>query len=53
MEPYALVVRDGSGELRALDLGDTAVSLEELREKVPGLDEALGRAMDHRFGREA
>jgi hypothetical protein len=45
-EPYALVVRDGGGDVRVLDVGATPVSLEELRERIPGLDEALGRALD-------
>jgi hypothetical protein len=39
-EPYALVVRDAGG-LRALDIGATVVSLEALRELVPGLDAVL------------
>jgi len=39
-EPYALVVRDAGG-IRALDVGATAVSLEALREGIPGLDAML------------
>ncbi len=39
-EPYALVVRDAGG-IRALDFGATAVSLEALREGIPGLDAVL------------
>jgi hypothetical protein len=39
-EPYALIVRD-SGGIRAIDAGDLAVSLDELREKVPGLETVL------------
>ena len=39
-EPYALVVRDADG-IRALDIGATAVSLEALREGIPGLDAVL------------
>ena len=36
-EPAAIVVRDGGGTW-AVDAGATAVSLEELRERIPGLD---------------
>ena len=39
-EPYALVVRDAGG-IRALDIGAAAVSLEALREEIPGLDAVL------------
>ena len=39
-EPYALVVRDAGG-IRALDIGATPVSLEALREGIPGLDAVL------------
>jgi hypothetical protein len=39
-EPYALVVRDAGG-VRALDVCATAVSLEALRERLPGLDAVL------------
>jgi hypothetical protein len=39
-EPYALVARDAGG-IRALDIGATAVSLEALREGIPGLDAVL------------
>lgn len=39
-EPYALIVREAGG-IRAIDCGAVAVSLEELREKVPELDVAL------------
>jgi uncharacterized spore protein YtfJ len=39
-EPYALVVRDADGT-RVLDIGDTPVSLEAIRERIPGLDAVL------------
>lgn len=39
-EPYALVVRDAGG-IRALDVGAPAISLEALREEIPGLDAML------------
>ena len=39
-EPYALVVRDAGG-VRAIDTDAAAVSLEALREKVPGLGAVL------------
>jgi uncharacterized spore protein YtfJ len=39
-EPYALVVRDAGGT-RVLGIGDTAVSLEAIRERIPGLDAVL------------
>lgn len=39
-EPYALVVRDAGG-IRALEIGVTPVSLEALRERIPGLDTVL------------
>lgn len=39
-EPYALVVRDAGG-MRAVDTNASAVSLEQLREKIPGLDAVL------------
>ena len=39
-EPYALVVRDAGG-IRSLALGETAVSLEALREEIAGLDAVL------------
>ncbi len=39
-EPYALVVRD-AGDLRAVDTDAMALSLAELREKIPGLDALL------------
>jgi hypothetical protein len=39
-EPYALVVRDAGG-IRALEIGATVVSLEALREGIPGLDAVL------------
>jgi hypothetical protein len=39
-EPYALIVRDAGG-IRALDAGGAAVSLETLRDAIPGLDAAL------------
>jgi hypothetical protein len=37
VEPYALIVRDAGG-IRAVDADATPISLEELREKIPGLD---------------
>ncbi len=43
LEPYALIVRDALG-IRALDVGAGAVSLEQLRERIPGLDAMLKRA---------
>lgn len=39
-EPVALILRDGSG-IRALDIGAGPVSLDPLRDKVPGLDAVL------------
>jgi len=39
-EPYALIVRDAGG-IWALDTGAMAVSLEALREGIPGLDAVL------------
>jgi hypothetical protein len=39
-EPYALVLRDEGG-LRVVDASATEVSLEALRERLPGLDAAL------------
>ena len=39
-ELYALIVHDAGG-LRALDTDAAAVSLDELRERVPGLDAVL------------
>lgn len=39
-EPYALIVRDAGG-LWAIDTDAAAVSLEALRESVPGLDNVL------------
>lgn len=39
-EPYALVVRDAGG-IRILGIGATVVSLEALREGIPGLDAVL------------
>ena len=39
-EPHALIVRDARG-LRAVDAGSGPVSLDALRETVPGLDAAL------------
>lgn len=39
-EPYALVVRDAGG-LWAIDTDAAAVSLDGLRERVPGLDTVL------------
>lgn len=38
-EPYALIVRDADG-LRAVTIGET-VSLEQLRERIPGIDAVL------------
>ena len=39
-EPYALVVRDAGG-IRAVGTGTVAVSLQQLREKIPELDVLL------------
>lgn len=39
-EPYALIVRDAGG-LWAIDTDAAAVSLEALRQSVPGLDTVL------------
>jgi len=39
-EPYALVVRDADG-VRAVGIGAAAVPLEELRERIPGLEAML------------
>ena len=39
-EPYALVVRDASGT-RALEVAAATVSIEELRERIPGFDALL------------
>lgn len=39
-EPYALIVRDAGG-LWAIDTDAVAVSLDGLRERVPGLDTVL------------
>ena len=39
-EPYALVVRDANGT-RAINVEDVAVSIEELRAKIPGFDDLL------------
>jgi len=39
-QPYALVVRDANG-IRTLNIGAAAVSLEQLREKIPTLDALL------------
>ena len=44
-EPYALVVRDEGG-VHVVGLGAEAVSLEALREKVPGLDDGLGASAE-------
>jgi hypothetical protein len=38
-QPYALIVRDAAG-LRTVDI-DVAISLEELRERIPELDALL------------
>ncbi len=43
VEPYALVVRDAGG-IRLVDIGAVAVSLEDLRERIPGLDALLASA---------
>lgn len=40
LEPYALIVRDGLG-IRVIDVGAGAVSLEQLREQITGLDGLL------------
>jgi uncharacterized spore protein YtfJ len=40
-EPVALVVRDEDG-VHAIGLGAMAVSIEALRERIPGLDDGLG-----------
>jgi hypothetical protein len=40
IEPYALVVRDPAG-LRALGIGEVAVSIEQLRHRVPEIDALL------------
>ena len=39
-EPYALIVRE-RGDTRAVGIDGAEVSLEELREQVPGLDALL------------
>lgn len=39
-EPVALIVRDAGG-IRALDIGAGPLSLDTLREKLPGLDAVL------------
>lgn len=39
-EPYALIVRDAGG-IRAVGVGAAAISLEELRERIRGLDALL------------
>jgi hypothetical protein len=39
-EPYAVVVRDAGG-IRAVDTGALEVSLDELRERIPGFDALL------------
>lgn len=39
-EPHALVVRDDGG-VRVIGLGAVTVSLEALREAIPGLDDGL------------
>jgi hypothetical protein len=39
-EPYALVVREAGG-LRVVAAGPAPVSLEELRERIPGLEALL------------
>ncbi len=40
VEPYALIVRDAGG-IRVIDIGAIGVSLEDLRERIPGLDALL------------
>ena len=42
-EPYALVVRDAGGT-RAVNVAAIAVSMEELRERMPDLDALLAPA---------
>lgn len=42
-EPYALVVRDANGT-RAVNVEAVAVSIEELRAKIPGFDDLLASA---------
>ena len=42
-EPYAIVVHDEGG-VRAVGVGPVVVSLADLREKVPGLDDELAAA---------
>ncbi len=41
--PCALVVRDAGG-IRIVGVGAAAISLEELRERIPGLDALLAPA---------
>ncbi len=43
LEPYALVVRDAGG-VRAVGVDGAAVSLEQLRGRIPGLDDRLASA---------
>ena len=43
VEPYALIVRDAGG-IRLVDIGAPAVSLEDLSERIPGLDALLASA---------
>ncbi len=40
LEPYALVVRDAGG-VRVLEIGGAAVPLEQLRGRIPELDDRL------------
>jgi len=43
-EPYAIVVLHDEGGVRAVGVGPVLVSLADLREKVPGLDDELAAA---------
>ncbi len=43
LEPYALIVRDPLG-IRVIDVGTGTVSLEQLLERIPGLDALLKQA---------
>ncbi len=43
LEPYALIVRDALG-IRVIDVGAEMISLEQLLERIPGLDALLTRA---------
>ncbi len=39
-EPYAIVIRDAAGT-RAVDIGAATISLQQLRDQIPGLDSLL------------